>query len=61
MESAATLLTFLVVTALGVPVAAQRVEFEAASVRPTDLRHVAHVADKMEPARPRCWAVVRLI
>ena len=33
MESAAKLLAILVVTALGVPAAAQRVEFEVASVK----------------------------
>ena len=46
MESVATLLTMLVVTALGVPAAAQRVEFEAASVKlhTSDDRRVMMVA-----------------
>ena len=46
MERAATLLTILVVTALGVPAAAQRVEFEAASVKlhTSDDRRVMMVA-----------------
>ena len=46
MESAAKLLTILVVTALGVPAAAQRVEFEVASVKlhTSDDRRVMMVA-----------------